>query len=63
MIHRTAGEGGGHLSMTCLISLVSVMIYIFNCEEVIYGYLFIAPLISEYAHYYGSPPKVPDTFS
>ena len=28
---------GGYLFMTCLIYLVSVMIYIFNCEEFIYG--------------------------
>ena len=37
MIHRTAGEGQGYLSMTCLICLVSVMIYISICEEFIYG--------------------------
>ena len=39
MIHRRAGEGGGYLSMTCLICLVSVMVCIFHCEEFIYGTL------------------------
>ena len=35
--HRTAGEGGDYLFMTCLICLVCVMICIFNSEELIYG--------------------------
>ena len=57
MIHRTAGEGGGYLSMTCLICLVGVMICIFSHEEFIYigclrivlifVILTIAPVISE----------------